>query len=135
MTPTMSSQAAITSEARKKEFVWTVEMPKDIMEMFGLPEERPVTFHAQPGNISATLDLTGQTVEAGNRGPGWFVPLLSNAAAASGFSEGSFIGIWAKLGTARVEIIPPPSPEFNARIQQIIEQYGDDFEEMKRLGD
>lgn len=135
MTPTMSSQAAITSEARKKEFVWTVEMPKDIMEMFGLPEERPVTFHAQAGQINATLNLTGQTVEAGNRGPGWFLSLPDEAAAISGFPQGSFIGVWATLRTARVEVIPPPSPEFKARIQQIIEQYGDDFEEMKRLGD
>ena len=134
MTPTMTSQIASAPEPRKKEVSWVVEMPIEIMEMFGLAEERPVTFRAQAGSITASLDLTGQTVEAGNRGPGWFVPLPDDAAAVSGFPQGSFIGVWAKFGTARVEIIPS-SPELEVAADRLYNKYKDVFEELKRLGD
>lgn len=135
MTPTMTSQTATAPEARKKELTWVVEMPKEIADAFGVPEQLPVTLHAQPGKISAQMDLTGQTDEARGREPGWFVEMPVEAAAVSGFAEGSFIGIYAKSGSLYVEMVSLPPPEIIAEIDQLCEKNRALFEELKQLGD
>jgi len=135
MTPTMTSPTATAPEARKKEFIWTVEMPKEIAEAFGVAEGLPVTLRAQSGRISTQMDLTAQTAEAHGRDPGWFIELPAEAAAISGFADGSYIGVYAKSGVSYVEMIPPPSPEWGDAINQILDRNKEAFEELKRLGD
>lgn len=135
MTTTMTSKTATAPEARKKESSWVVEMPKEIAEMFVVEEGLPVTLHARQGDISARMDLTGQTAEARGREPGWFMEMPAEAAAVSGFAEGSFIGIYTRSGYCYVEMIPLPPPEIIAEIDQLCEKNRELFEDLKRLGD
>ncbi|MEP7337201.1 MAG: hypothetical protein ABI977_05605 [Acidobacteriota bacterium] len=135
MTPTMTSETATTLEAEEKELIWTVEMPKEIAEVFGMPEGIPVKLYAQTGGIQAQMDLTNQTSEARDREPGWLLKISSEVAEITGNAEGSVIGIYAKGGIPYVEVYPPPSPEWSEIINQILDQNKDAFEELKRLGD
>lgn len=114
---------------------WVIGMPKEIAELFGVPEGLPVTFLVQPGNITAVLNLALQTEEARNREPGWFFRMPDDLAESVGAAKGSLLALYAKLGEPYVEVIPPPTPEFHARIQRILERNREDFEELKRLGD
>lgn len=132
---TQSTSSQLLAAPPNREFEWVVEMPQEIAEMFGVPADLPVTLHAQPGCISARMNLTEQTAEARTREPGWFIKLPSEAASISGFAADSFIGIYAKAGAPYVEIIPPPTPEFRQILDYVLEKNREAFEEMKRLGD
>ena len=122
MTPMMTSSAQLTRELPESELTWIVEMPKEIADIFGVPEGLPVRFRAEPGSVSAHMDLTQQVAEARWKEPGWFLDLPSDAAAVSGFPEGAFIGVYAKSGTAYVEIILP-TPRLEASVDRLYGKY------------
>lgn len=133
MTQPTSSQ--LQAAPPNREFEWVVEMPSEIAEMFGVPADLPVTLHAQPGSISAQMDLTEQTAEARSRGPGWFIEMTSEVVAATGFAAGSVIAIYAKQGAPYVEVYPPLEPKLQSILDEILENNKDVYEELKRLGD
>ncbi len=121
---------------QKTENGWAIAMPKEIAEkLFGLPEGALVIFQVQAGGITAQLNLNAQTAEARQRDPGWFLKMPAAMAQATGVAEGSTLALYTKLGQTSVEIIPPPTPEFRACIQRILEKDREVFEELKRLGD
>ncbi len=133
MTP--QTEILSTTTPQRTDHGWIIEMPKEIAEAFGVPPGLIVTLYPQPGSISAEMALTAQTAEARGREPGWFIELPPGMAAAVGVADNTFIGIYAKQGALYVEILPPPSPGFEAMVARICEKNKELFEELKRLGD
>ncbi len=133
MTP--KTEILSTTTPQRTDHGWVIEMPKEIAEAFGVPPGLIVTLHPQRGSISAEMDLTAQTAEARGREPGWFIELPPGMAAVVGVADNTFIGIYAKQGALSVEILPQPSPGFEAVVARICEKNKALFEELKRLGD
>lgn len=133
MTP--QTEILSTTTPQRTDHGWIIEMPKEIAEIFGVPQGLIVTLYPQPESISAEMDLTTQTSEARSREPGWFIEMPPEMANATSFAEGSLITIYAKQGSLYVEVLPPPSPELKASINRICNKYKEAFEEMKRRGD
>ena len=132
----MPQTAALPTEVPQRlDQSWNIAMPKEIAELFGVPEGSPVTFFVQPGNITAWMNLAPQTDEARQREPGWFLEMPPEMAEAAGATVGSVLGLYAKLGTTYVEIYPPPDDELKEIVREILENRRADFEEMKRRGD
>lgn len=133
----MTSQAEVLSSVTPERINngWAMGMPKEIADAFGVLEGSMVTLFAQPGSVTAMMNLATQTEEARNREPGWFIEMPPEMAAAVGVAENTFIGIYAKSGALWVEILPPPSPELEATIDRILSKYGEVFKELKRIGD
>lgn len=132
----MPQTAALPTEVPQRiDQSWSIAMPKEIAELFGMPEGSPVTFFVQPGNITAVMNLALQTDEARKREPGWFLAMPLEMAETAGVAAGSILGLYAKLGTPYVETYPPPDDEFKAIVREILENRKADFEEMKRRGD
>ncbi len=114
---------------------WIAAMPEGIADkLFGVPVGSLVTFFAEPGKITAMMNLALQTEEARSREPGWILEMPADIAAASDSAEGSLMVVYAKAGALRVEIIAR-RPEIKERVRRMVEQYKEAFDEMKRLGD
>ncbi|MCG3162213.1 MAG: hypothetical protein JMDDDDMK_03453 [Acidobacteria bacterium] len=133
----MTSQAEVLSSVTPARINngWVIGMPKEIADAFGVTEGSMVTLFAQPGSVTAMMNLATQTDEARNREPGWFIEMPPEMAAAVGVADNTFIGIYAKSGALWVEMLPPPSPDFKAIIDEILDKNKVAFEELKRLGD
>lgn len=114
---------------------WVVAMPKEIAELFGVPEGSLVTLLLQEEGLTALMNLALQTDEARKREPGWFLEMPPDMATAAGLPDKSFLALYAKEGALRVEVLPPPSPELEAAAARIWNEYQEVFEELKRLGD
>jgi hypothetical protein len=133
MTP--QTEILSTTTPQKTDHGWIIEMPKEIAEAFGVPAGLIVTLYPQPGSISAEMDLTAQTAEARGREPGWFIEVPPEMATVVGVADNTFIGVYAKQGALYVEILPEPSPGFEAAVARIYKKNKELFEELKRLGD
>ena len=66
---------------------------------------------------------------------GWIIDIPADMAAVMGVEEGSVAVLYPKMGTIEVEVLPPPSPELIAEINETLEELKDTFAELKRLGD
>lgn len=133
----MSPQAATlpTEAPQRIDQGWIIAMPKEIAELFGVPEGSIVTLFVQQGGISALMNLALQTDEARKREPGWFLEMPSEMATTAGLPDKSFLALYAKHGALCVEVLPPPAPEIEAAAERLWNEYREVFEELKRLGD
>ena len=77
----------------------------------------------------STLLTPGKTEQ------GWVVTMSPEMAHAAGVAEGSLIVLYLREGSVSAEILPPPTAEMRRSVQESIDQFGDAFAEMKRLGD
>ena len=132
----LSTALTLTETPQRIDQAWIAAMPKEVAEdLFGVPAGSLVTLFARPGEITALMNLAVQTEEARLREPGWFLEMPSDLAAAAGFALDSLLTIYAKHGALRVEVLPPPSPAIKKAVERTLNQYGEAFEELKRLGD
>jgi hypothetical protein len=113
---------------------WIVAMPKEIAEVFGVPEGSLVTLFVHHGNLTALMNLALQTDEAREREPGWILAMPLDIATLLGVAEGSVMVIYAKAGTLSAEVIPA-KPEIQAAARRLYDKYKEEFEELQRLGD
>jgi hypothetical protein len=68
-------------------------------------------------------------------GQSWVVDMTPEMARAAGVAEGSLVVLYFKDGAVTAELLPPPSEELKEEVQQVIEEFGEAFAEMKRRGD
>ncbi|HMV49280.1 MAG TPA: hypothetical protein PLD20_15085 [Blastocatellia bacterium] len=80
-------------------------------------------------NVLTQLRLPQQT------DMGWIIDIPADMATLMEVKEGSVAVLYPKPGTIEVEILPPPSPELLAEINETLEELKDTFAELKRLGD
>lgn len=66
---------------------------------------------------------------------GWALAMLPEMAHATGVAEGSIILLHLFPGKVEAEILPPPTEEMVASVEESIDKFGLAFEEMKRRGD
>jgi bifunctional DNA-binding transcriptional regulator/antitoxin component of YhaV-PrlF toxin-antitoxin module len=68
-------------------------------------------------------------------GRGWIMEIPAEMAKALGVEEGSVIVLYPREGGMSYEILPPLSPNMQASVLQICEEFKEAFAEMRRLGD
>ncbi len=66
---------------------------------------------------------------------GWIIDIPPNMADVMGVAHGSIGVLYPHAGGISIEVLPPPSPELIDLVNEIAEQFREDFEEMKRFGD
>jgi hypothetical protein len=66
---------------------------------------------------------------------GWFIEIPPDMADVMKIARGSIGVLHPHKGGLEMEILPPPSPELITSVREICEQFREDFDEMKRLGD
>jgi hypothetical protein len=66
---------------------------------------------------------------------GWLIDIPPDMAEVMGIAQGSIGVLYPHEGGISIEVLPPPSPELIESVKEICEQFREDFEEMKRLGD
>jgi hypothetical protein len=76
-----------------------------------------------------------RTITPRKTGLGWGMDIPSEMATLLKVAPGSIAILFPKEGTLDIEILPPPSTEFQADFERLYTKYWETFEELKRLGD
>ncbi|HEX4949140.1 MAG TPA: hypothetical protein VFZ34_20860 [Blastocatellia bacterium] len=66
---------------------------------------------------------------------GWVIDIPPDMADVMGVAHGSIGILYPRPDGISIEVIPPLAPDLMESVKEICEQFREDFEEMKRLGD